>query len=119
MKIKTINITLLFILIFIILSQLYNLRENVENQSSCDDVRTTNKELLTKIEELDEQLDLQKQEQSQKQQQLQQQITSQKATIDNQKQDIQKNFCKDALSKLEKFKQQVQKTTNSMKNILP
>ena len=114
MKIKTINIILLLILILIILSQLYNLRENVDNQS-CDDVRTKNEELSAKIEELDKELNVQKQEQTQ----MQQQISSQKQTIDGQKQDMQNNLCKDALTKLEDFKQQMQKTINSMKNILP
>ena len=42
MKLKIINIILFLVLIFIILSQLYNLRENIDNQSSCDDIRVKN-----------------------------------------------------------------------------
>lgn len=115
MKTKIINITLVFILIFIILSQLYNLRENIDNKLSCDGIRVKNEIFSSKIDELDKQLDLQKQSQ----QQLQQQITDQKTTIDSQKQDIQNNICKDALTKLKDFKEQMQKTINNMKNILP
>lgn len=119
MKIKTINIILFLILIFIILSQLYNLRENVENSTPCEDVKKNNKELSAKIQELDEQLDVQKQEQTQIQEQLQKQINSQKTTIDGQTQDLQNNVCKNALTKLQDFKQQMQQTINNMKNILP
>lgn len=118
MKIKTINIILLLILIFIILSQLYNLRENVENSKQCSEVITKNEELSAKIQELDKQLDLQKQEQTQIQEQLQKQINSQKETIDGQTQDIQNNICKNALTKLQDFKQQMQQSINSTKNML-
>ena len=116
MKLKIINIILFLVLIFIILSQLYNLRENIDNQSSCDDIRVKNDILSSKIDDLDKQIDTQKQEQTQIQQKLQEQISSQKTIIDGQKQN---NICNDALSKLEDFKQQMQKTTNSLKNILP
>ena len=124
MKIKTINIILFLILIFIIGSQLHNIIENADNQSPCDDVKKQVQEQKLQINELQQQIQRQTQEIQTRDQQIQTQNNNIQQQKYNSELEIHKNntqaqsdFCDYAMNKYKQLEDKVQRTMDGLKKI--
>ena len=117
MKIKTINITLLFILIFIILSQLYNLRENAENQSSCDNLKNEVQDQKVQINDLQQQIQTQNQEIQTQNQEIQTQKYKTESQIHKNNSQTQADFCNYARDKFDILESKVRATIDGLKKV--